>query len=195
MSTPTAPHHRRSRGEGQRGNASPPNFETYMWIAKFLKHCCTRSSWFCRKQSSLLTFVPDYSNSVIVMSQWLFGSFRLLRWTNWTMSLEISTFQTSRNEKNTLFFCSNEYATSKCADMVISSFLGTISRWLVHTAIREARRAQGVMPPYKFRCLKVIDKWLFLICIVYISLRCHPYAVFYPRANASLLRHKDYFRR
>ena len=33
---------------------SPPqntNFETYTWIAKFLKHCCTRLNWFCRKQS------------------------------------------------------------------------------------------------------------------------------------------------
>ena len=31
--------------------------------------------------------------------------------------------------------------------MVISSFVSTISRWLVHTAIRVARGAQGVMSP------------------------------------------------
>ena len=56
-------------------------------------------------------------------------------------------FPNVTKQENTLFFCSNEYATSECAVMVIPSFLSTISRWLVHTAIRVARGAQRVMPP------------------------------------------------
>ena len=33
-----------ARGGAKGAMPTPPNFETYMWIAKFLKRCSTRSS-------------------------------------------------------------------------------------------------------------------------------------------------------